>query len=99
MTPRRTSASPVLIPTRSFSGAPPTDVEVLGVLGDPQARTHGALGIVLVRGGDPEDPDDGVPDELLHDAAVGLDLGPGHREVRRRASCRRPRDRRTPRWR
>ena len=32
-------------------------------------------------GGDPEDPDHGITDELLHDPAVGLDLLAGHREV------------------
>jgi hypothetical protein len=29
----------------------------------------------------PEDPDDRIPDELLDDATVGLDLRSGHREV------------------
>ena len=68
MIPRRTSASPVLIPTRSFSGAPPTGLELLCVLADPKSRAHRALGVVLVGGGHPEDPDDRVADELLHHA-------------------------------
>ena len=44
--------------------------QFLGVLADPQARPHGAFGVVLVGGGNPEDPDDRIPDELLHDPAV-----------------------------
>ena len=56
-------------------------LELLGVLADPKARAHRALGVVLVGGGHPEDPDDRIPDELLHHAAVGLDLRPRHREV------------------
>ena len=43
----------------------------------------GAFRVVLMREGDPEDPDDRVPDELLHDPAVGVDLCPGHRGVGR----------------
>jgi hypothetical protein len=35
-----------------------------------------------VGGGNPEDADHGVPDELLHDSAVGLDRGPHLAEVR-----------------
>ena len=42
-------------------------------LEDTQAGTHGAFGVVLVHGGHAEDADDGVADELLDGAAVGLD--------------------------
>ena len=42
---------------------------------DPKAGAHGALGIVLVGGGHAEHSDCRVPDELLDDAAVRLDLG------------------------
>ena len=79
--PRRTSASPVLIPTRSLQRRSADGLELLGVLADPQARAHGTLWVVLVGGGDPEDPDDGIPDELLDHPAVGLDLRPSYREV------------------
>ena len=62
---------------------PADGLEALGVLDDAQARAHGPLGVVLVGGGNPEDADHGVADELLHHPAVGLDLGPGHRGVGR----------------
>ena len=39
------------------------------------------LGVVLVGGRDPEDPDHGVADELLDHPAVALDLVAGDREV------------------
>ena len=45
-------------------------------------RADRPLGIVLVGRRDAEDADHGIADELLDDAAVGLDLGAGHREVR-----------------
>ena len=58
-------------------------LELLGVLGDPKSRANRALGVVLVGRRHPEDPDDRIPDELLHHAAVGLDLRPSHRGVGR----------------
>ena len=80
-TPRRTNASPVLIPTRRRSGAPPTASSSSGVLGDPKTGAHGALGVVLVNGRNAEDSEDRVADELLHDSSVGLDVRAGHRSV------------------
>ena len=61
-------------------GYPHREVELLVLrelvdrLEDPQARAHGALGIVLVRHGRAEDGHHGVADELLDRAAVALDL-------------------------
>ena len=59
-----------------------------------QPRAHGALGVVLVHRGHAEDPDDGVADELLHDAAMGLDDAAGAGCVVPAAGGRRPRGRR-----
>ena len=81
LTPRRTSASPVLIPTRSLQRCSADRGQLLGVLADPKAGAHGALGVVLVGGGDAEDPHDRIADELLDHPAVCLDLCAGHLEV------------------
>ena len=50
-------------------------------LHDAQPGAHRPLGVVLVRGRHPEDPDHGVADELLDGAAVGLDHLAGGRVV------------------
>ena len=71
----RTRASPVLIPIRSRSGAPLRALEPGRLVGDPEGRADGSLGVVAVRDRHAEDADDGVADELLDDAAVELDLG------------------------
>ena len=71
--PRRTSASPGVDPDAQEQRRSTDGFEFLGVLGDPEAGAHGALGIVLVGGGNPEHPDDRIADELLDHAAVGLD--------------------------
>ena len=57
-------------------------LEGVGVLHDPQGRADGALGVVLVCRRHAEDAVHRVADELLHHAAVALDLGPHHGEVR-----------------
>ena len=62
--------------------APDRD-QILGRLRDPDAGANRSFGIVLVGGGNPEDPDHRVSDEFLHDPAVRLDLGSGHRGIRR----------------
>ena len=73
VTSRRTSASPVLTPTRTSRGVPSGRVMPSSACDDAQAGPHGALGVVLVRGGHAEDADHGVADELLDRAAVRLD--------------------------
>ena len=67
---------PRVDPDAELEGRSADEVEFFGVLADPQTRPHGTLWVVLVSGGDPEDPDDGIADELLHHPAVGLDLLP-----------------------
>jgi len=47
--------------------------ETLESFDEAQGGPDGALGVVLVHMGHAEDADDGVADELLDDAAVGLD--------------------------
>ena len=44
--------------------------EILSVLADPKSCANRALGVVLVGRRYPEDPDDRIPDELLHHASV-----------------------------
>jgi len=51
-------------------------VQLLDRLEHPQSRTHGALGIVLMRNGRAEHGHHGVADELLHRSSVQLDLVP-----------------------
>ena len=57
--------------------------QLLRSLDDPQACADGTFRIVLVRGRHAEHPHDRVSDELLHHAAVALDLGPRHPGVGR----------------
>jgi hypothetical protein len=49
-------------------------VQLADRLVDGERGAHGALGVVLVSDRRPEERDDGVADELLHRAAVGLEL-------------------------
>ena len=63
-----TSASPVVIPTRSSSALLEREVA------DRERGADGALGIVLVRGRRAEERHHGVADELLDGAAVTLEL-------------------------
>ena len=58
-------------------------VQLLDGFARGERRTHGALGIVLVRNGSAEDGHDGVADELLHRAAEALDLRADARVIRR----------------
>ena len=80
--PRRTRASPVLIPTLSLSGPPPTASRLLRPLGDPKASPHRALRIILMSGRYAEDANHGIADELLDRSAERFDRTPSHREVR-----------------
>ena len=57
-------------------------VEVPDRVQDAQRRAHGALRVVLVCHGRAEHGHHGVADELLHRAAVALDLAPEQRVVR-----------------
>ena len=52
---------------------------------DRDCAANRPLGVVLVSGGDPEEADNGVPDELLHGAAEPLDLRADLFVVRREA--------------
>jgi hypothetical protein len=52
-----------------------------------ERRPDGALRIVLVCDGGPEDGHDRVPDELLDDSPEALDLGSDSREVRRQQAA------------
>ena len=52
--------------------------QISGLGADVQARAHGAQRVVLVRGGDAEDADHRIADELLDHAAVPLDLAARH---------------------
>ena len=45
------------------------------VVADPERRADRTFGIVLMRERTPKTPDHRVPDELLHDPAIGLDPG------------------------
>ena len=47
--------------------------QLVEALEQPERRAHGALRVVLVDDRDAEHADHGVPDELLHRAAVALD--------------------------
>ena len=67
---------------RTASSSPLLLVELVDRLEDPQARSHGALGIVLVRHRRPEDRHHGVADELLDGAPEALDLARDARVVR-----------------
>ncbi len=58
-----------------------TGVEVLDGGKQVRGRAHRAHRVVLVRRRDAEHADDGVADELLHDAAVALYRGTGDRPV------------------
>ena len=53
---------------------------------DRERGTDGSLGIVLVRDGSTEQRHDGVSDELLHRAAVALELGAHARVIGREHS-------------
>ena len=64
-----TSASPVVIPTRSSSSSSSAKSP------DRERSADGALGVVLVRGRRAEERHDRVADELLDGAAVALELG------------------------
>ena len=61
------------MPTRTSTGptAMPGSASISST--EAQAGAHGALGVVLVQGGDAEDGGDGVADVLLYCAAIGLD--------------------------
>ena len=48
----------------------------------PQGGAHGAIGVVLVGDGRPEQGDDGVAEDLVDAAAEGLDLDDERLEVR-----------------
>ena len=75
--PTATTASPVLIPTRtcrSRSGSASFSSAIASRMLEP--RPHGPLGVVLVRHGSAEGGHDRVTDELLDRAAVALDLLP-----------------------
>ena len=81
--PMATTASPVLIPTRTWSASVGSCRVQLGHrLQDREAGPDGTLGVVLVRDGRAEDGHDRVADELLDGAAVALDLLAEAREVR-----------------
>ena len=73
--PSATTASPVLTPIRTCSDSPGSPlVQLLDRLQDAQPRTDRALGVVLVRDRRAEHRHHRVADELLHRAAVPLDL-------------------------
>ena len=55
--------------------------QALGLLADPERGPDRSLRIVFVRLGHAEDADDGVADELFHDATVDLDEAPRGREI------------------
>ena len=74
-----TSASPVVIPIRSSRLVLEREVA------DRERGANGALGVVLVRVGRAEERHHGVADELLHRAAVALELGADALVVRARA--------------
>ena len=81
--PSATTASPVLIPTRtcsSSSGSASFSSAIASRIAQP--RPHRPLGIVLVRHRSTEHRHHRVPDELLHRAAVALDLLPQASVVR-----------------
>ena len=63
----------------------PLELVVQHILRAPHARggAHSAQRVVLVELGQPEDGHDRVPDELLDDAAVALELGAHRVEVAR----------------
>ena len=82
VTPRRTSVSPLLMPTRRRSGVAPMPSSSSASSATAGLRGRRVPGRPHARKG-PEDPDDRVPDELLHDTAVGVDLCLGHRGVGR----------------
>ena len=60
-------------PDADLDGSPADAGQCVDLVDQAQAGAHGALGVVLVEGGDAEDGDHGVADELLDGAAVGLD--------------------------
>ena len=75
--PSATTASPVLIPTRtcrSRSGSASFSSAIASRMREP--GPHRPLGVVLVRHGSAEGGHDRVADELLDRAAVALDLLP-----------------------
>ena len=79
--PNRTNASPVLTPTRSRNGSPPTDRQLRGTLDDPKTSPNRPLRIVLMCDRRTEHPDHRIPDELLHRPAVALDQRPRHLRI------------------
>ena len=74
LAPSWTTASPVATAARTERSRLLVRRELVDRVEDPQPRAHGALGIVLVGHGRAEDGHYGVADELLHRAAVPLDL-------------------------
>src|SRR5262245_24031041 len=76
---RATSASPVAMPTRTWSSSPGRSSFSSAIA----SCADGALGVVLVHHGGAEERYDGVADELLHRAAVPLELGAEALVVRR----------------
>ena len=77
-----TTASPVLIPTRTWrDSAGSAGVEVVDRFEQPKAGAHRPLGVVFVRQRCPEHPHHRVADELLHRSAEALDLLPHARVV------------------
>ena len=65
----------MLTPMRAWSGAPSGRVMPSSASSEAQGGAHGALGVVLVGGGNAEDGHHGVADELLDGAAVAsIDL-------------------------
>ena len=71
----------MLMPTADLERRAVGTGHALERLHDAQPGAHGALGVVLVGGGHAEDANDGVADELLDGAAVGLDRFGGAGEV------------------
>ena len=82
--PTVTATSPVTIPTRCANpGAPTSSPRAVTIATSSKARTHGALGVVLVRDRHAPHRHHRVTDELLDHPAIATDDHPALLEVRR----------------